>query len=86
MIDSERQEANISWHTVWTNGTLDDIELDWSQAPNSDDEGQVRTRKQKKALDKEIPWREILRRDDSTVQAFCQAVRKEYSNWENGHQ
>ncbi|CAK0896632.1 unnamed protein product, partial [Prorocentrum cordatum] len=39
------------------------------------------TRAERKACDREIPWREIMNLDGSTIQSFLQATRKEYSNW-----
>ncbi|CAK0827160.1 unnamed protein product [Prorocentrum cordatum] len=39
------------------------------------------TRAERKAYDREIPWREIMSMDGSTIQSFLQATRKEYSNW-----
>ena len=39
-------------------------------------------RKELKALDREIPWREILARDPETIRAFIQAVHKEADSWE----
>ena len=40
------------------------------------------TRQQRKALDREIPWREILERNPEDVQAFVAALRKEADNWD----
>ena len=35
------------------------------------------TRKERKQLGREIPWREILKRGPEVIGAFCQALRQE---------
>ena len=32
-------------------------------------------------MDREIPWREIVNKDQDTVRSFVKAVRKEESSW-----
>ena len=56
------------------------------QADTSDsDEGEklctFKTRKEQKALDREIPWREIVKMPRETVRLYEQAAKKEYDNW-----
>lgn len=38
-------------------------------------------RKETKALDRELAWREILQRPQQDISAFVAATRKEYDNW-----
>ena len=39
------------------------------------------TRQERKAMDREIPWREIMKRDQETIDAFIAANKKEYDSW-----
>ena len=39
------------------------------------------TRQEKKALDKEIPWQNILNMDEKTVQAYIDAAKAEEASW-----
>ncbi|CAE8632217.1 unnamed protein product, partial [Polarella glacialis] len=75
---------------------LEDVradELRSPEIPGADDDGLERqrldrlvnesslTRKEQKALDREIPWREILRMPESDIKCFLEALSKEYGNW-----
>ena len=43
------------------------------------------SRKERKQLDREIPWREILKRGPEVIEASCEALRKEesqFKKWE----
>jgi hypothetical protein len=41
------------------------------------------TKKEQKALDRELPWREIIKRPADYKQAFCDAIWKEATSWES---
>ena len=66
-----------------------DPDAPWGIVPSSDEDadsvvepdGPRLTRAQRKAFDREIHWREILRMDGASVQFFLEATRKEYRKW-----
>ncbi len=39
------------------------------------------TRQERKALDREIPWRQIMKMDQTTIDAYVEANIKEYQSW-----
>ena len=41
----------------------------------------ARSRREQKALDREIPWREIMRLDAEKISQYREAVKKEYRSW-----
>ena len=66
--------------------------LDFDSEPESDDQSfgsppevtnksRVMSRKEKKALDKELSWREIVDRGEDFMDAFVKAVHKEADAW-----
>ena len=64
------------------------IEGEHDSSDSSADEGDQKpkdltqmSRQERKAMDREIPWREILRRSDEEIQSFIEANKKEYASW-----
>ena len=39
------------------------------------------SRQERKAMDREVPWREIMKLDAATIEAYIQANIKEYKSW-----
>ena len=66
-----------------------EVEGEPMSSDSSDDEMQRKepsslakmTRQERKALDREIPWRQIMKLDDETIQSYVEANIKEYKSW-----
>ena len=39
------------------------------------------TRQERKAMDREIPWRVIMQEDEKVINAYIEANKKEYQSW-----
>ena len=70
-----RASPNKEW---WTGRTIFVAHHFGEQKDTSVDPIPMRelSRKERKQLDREIPWREILKRGPGVVEAFCEALRK----------
>ena len=56
-------------------------EQSWLNPEAQPSYGVLLSRAEQKALDREIPWREIMQRGASVIAAFGEAVNKEWVNW-----
>ena len=56
---------------------VDDSDIEGDAAKGID----VLSRREQRALDREVPWREITRSLRDTQDAYVQAIRKEFNNW-----
>ena len=59
------------------------VEKDVEMSDSSDDGNQEPTvaKMTRKALDREMPWRTIMRSDAATIDLYVKANRKEYELW-----
>ena len=55
--------------------------IEFDRHPQAGDHVRPLSRKEQKALDREIPWRELIKADKSTRQAFVEAIHKEADAW-----
>ena len=62
-------------------GESDSTDSDWNDEPQTKKDRGM-TRAEAKALDREIPWRQILDMNPDEIQAYTQAVEKEARSWE----
>ncbi|CAE8672696.1 unnamed protein product, partial [Polarella glacialis] len=69
----EADDDGLERHSVWTVSLSDDQNKLVNESSL--------TRKEQKALDREIPWREIIRMTESDIKCFLEALSKEYGNW-----
>ena len=60
---------------------LDAKQYDKDNDCSDEDLNTFRSRKEQKALDREIPWREILKMPEGMRTAYEEAAEKEYNNW-----
>ena len=66
-----------------------EVEGEPMSSDSSDDDAQRKepstlakmTRQERKALDREVPWRQIMKQDKETIQAYVEANIKEYKSW-----
>ena len=70
----------------WFRALAATVKKDIETSDSSDDGNQEptvakMTRKERKALDREIPWRTIMRGDATTIDLYVKANRKEYESW-----
>ena len=81
-------EVFRSEHEAPELGSDDDLETchhDWWMCYTADQDKLVNpktlTRKEQRALDREIPWREIVSRGGEFLEAFYKAAEKEHQSW-----
>jgi len=66
-------------------GNSDDSDLDSEVERDPGDDNKAisqLSRKDQKAMDREIPWREIQKYCQKDKDAYIQAAKKEFANWQ----
>ncbi len=76
----------VCWATCEATQEDDDDEdsppvIEFDRRPQTGENVRPLSRKEQKALDREIPWRELLRKDRATRDASIKAIHKEADAW-----